>query len=582
MAAPQSQVLALKITAFDLSARATVEGPPFPGGESDIDDPQTFGVAGTEVETWVATLGRSTSADDEPANTWIPGRLSADLNFSSSLFGGVDPLGGATTALSQGGATITLGGATVLQGSSALSPRSSTIGEFVLLDPERELDVLLKQSLDGATLELYRGSRTDRIADFERVGKFTAAGWGEVDARTKRIKLKDLSWLLAAADLHGRRYTGGGGIDGDARLANRIKPWALGTVARITPVTLVSALLIHQVSCTAVRSITNVQEGGNAAIPLDTGVGTAGDCADYATLAAASITSGKYATCLALGLFRLGSAPTLQITCNVEGDNETIGGVGYVSTRAAIARRIAIGRGNLAFAIDDLDAASFAALEDACPDDCGWYFDQEMTKGQALDVVMEGISGWWNVTIGGLLQLDYDREPSSTPDYTVTCGPDAGIDGVPALGSPVLQTQGSPRQATYLLYARNHTMQTPDQLAAGIAGSDEAARYGEPGLLASDTDSLLARAWPTAPIVSAESGLALLAPAQAEASRQQRLRRTARQRVRLPVDADPFEPVQGKTVRVAGWEGVGMAGDWYARCVGFDVVNGQVAWQLIG
>ncbi|MGH2173878.1 hypothetical protein ACQ1Z4_14290, partial [Enterococcus faecalis] len=86
-----------------------------------------------------------------------------------------------------------------------------------------------------------------------------------------------------------------------------------GSPQNISPVLLVPASLIYQAHDGAMQSIDAVYDRG---APL-TG---AGDVADYAALAAASVSSGQFKTCLALGLFKLGSAAAGTVTADVKGD----------------------------------------------------------------------------------------------------------------------------------------------------------------------------------------------------------------------------------------------------------------------
>ena len=70
----------------------------------------------------------------------------------------------------------------------------------------------------------------------------------------------------------------------------------------IPPVQINATGLIYQVSCSSVLAIDAVRDGG-AALAVSADYGT------YDLLAAATVAPGAYATCIALGLFRLGSAP---------------------------------------------------------------------------------------------------------------------------------------------------------------------------------------------------------------------------------------------------------------------------------
>ena len=221
----------------------------------------------------------------------MPGKLSGAFNYEIGIFSGADPAGGG----------------------------SATVGVLELLDPDGELDDLRSLGWDGAPLMLMRGEPDAAYSTFSVVARLTTGGL-RYNVRKKEVLLRDLAWRLNQAELHGQRYGGAGATDGDPSLAGQVKPLAIGSVFNISPVQINATGLVYQVSCSSVLAIDAVRDGG---APLAFGA----DYGTYELLAAATVAPGAYATCIALGLFRLGSAPVYLITADVRGDNDAINGL---------------------------------------------------------------------------------------------------------------------------------------------------------------------------------------------------------------------------------------------------------------
>lgn len=530
----------LKVTAFNQPAMDTMDGPPFPGGE--LDDLNFFTMSpwgAAQVSYPAATIGRTTSPTDTPPNTYVPAAFTGALNYGMELFGGTDP--------SQSG--------------------QSSIGVLELIDTGF-LDSLTRRIWDGATAELLRGDPAAAFSTYSTVAKLTTAGivW---DTRKKELRLRDLGHVLTAP-LHGTRYAGTTGYEGDSTLTGRIRPITYGQVFNIAPVQINAATLIYEVSCTSVNAITAVREAG-AALVLDTTVGTSGDVATYALLAAATIASGKYATCKALGLFRLQAAPTKTITADVQGDADTIGGATYTAKRAGIMRRIAVGRGNLKLTTSQLDDSTFTAMDTAQAATCGFYFAEEITKAEALARVAAGCLGYWWFTIAGLLSVGYLTEVATTADYTLTVPTSGQATGTgDVIGEPVMRVYSGPRQATYGGWSFNYTVQPQSELAGAVTQANVAI-YSADMRKVSSTSATLARIWPTSPITTLDTGMAGSSDAQTEVTRQQTLLAVPRVRWSVKARLDPFGNWLNKTFSVNGWQRFGFAGAKRFLCVGVSV-----------
>ena len=501
-----------------------------------------------------ATVGRSTSPTDTPANTYVPAAFTGAFNYGLELFSGNDP--------SQSGRL--------------------SLGVLDLIDPSGGLDFLTGYVWDGATIELLRGDPAAAFSTYSSVAKLSAAGmvW---DTRQKQIQLRALDHVLTAP-LHDTRYSGAGLYDGDSTLVGVIRPILYGRAFNITPVQINATTLVYQVSCTSVEAIDAVRDGG-VARPLDATVGTAGDCADYATLVAATIVAGRYITCKALGLFRLADVPAYGITCDARGDNDTINGATYTALRAGIIRRIATGRGNSKLTTAQIDDATFTAMDIAQPGECGFYFAEESTKAEAIAEVAAGCLGYWWFTIAGLFSVDYLTEVAASADYTLTVptiGQGTGTGG-DVIGEPAMQAHAPPRQATFLGYRHNYTIQPQASLAGSVTQADVAIYAAEMRKLGSQSE-VLAHINPTAPIVVADSGFTNDPDdTQDEATRQQTLLGVPRVRWSVKVRLDPFGDWLNKTFSVNGWQRFGFAGEKRFLCVGVSVQGrNEVALDLWG
>lgn len=167
-----------------------------------------------------------------------------------------------------------------------------------------------------------------------------------------------------AADVLSAEYAGTTGIEGGADLKGKPKPWIFGRALGVEPVLIDQIDNVFQVSGYGpVQAISAVFERGAS-------FGSSqGNYADYAALVAANIPEGKWATCLAEGLFRLGAPPAGVITADVDGDNSG----GFLRLTGAILMRIAQVLGISA----KVDAASLGALDTAVPRNVAIQIDQQ-------------------------------------------------------------------------------------------------------------------------------------------------------------------------------------------------------------
>ena len=539
----------LALTPFDAALTLNLPGPPLPFGSIDRRTARYFTSQGRAATIYPAATGnaaRSSGPTDTPASTWIPGKLSGAFNYEISLFLGADPTGGG----------------------------SATVGILELIDPDGELDGLRTLGWDGAPIELRRGEPEALFSTFATVAKLTTGGL-RYSTRKKEILLRDLAHKLTQAELHGQRYGGTGAADGDASLTGRPKPIAFGDVFNISPVLINATGLIYQVSCTSVLAIDAVKDGG-AALAADA------DYATYALLAAASVASGHYATCKALGLFKLGAAPVYIITADVRGDNDTINGITYPHTRASIARRIATGRGNIRLSDPaEIDLTAFEYLEQYQSATLGYFWDAEVTKAEAIAQVMAGGLGWWTMRINGKLAVGQLEDPSTAVPLFSRAYPSADNDAESRGDEPAMTDYQPPRRATLVGWRRNYTPMSSNQIA-GAAAADAAILQGASRYVTAD-DPWVSSGYPTAPVVTVAGGFSSQSAATLEANRQMRLLRTRREVFEIPAVLDPFGDYAGRIISITDAERLGLGSAWRGFCFGVAVNGGaKITLKLWG
>lgn len=539
----EGQAYLIEAAPFDPALALELPAPPYPFGVSTRRAPRTITSQGASATIWPAVTGnaeRSTLPTDTPADIYVPGLLGGSFNYEISLFGGADPT----------------------------TPGTATIGLLDLHDASGLKDDLLPLGWDGAPILLRRGDPEALFATYATVAKLTAAGL-RYSMRQKQIVLRDLAWTLQQAELHGHRYAGTGGIEGDARLTGIIKPYCIGVCRNIPPTLIVATLLIYQVSCSSVLAIDAVYDGR---VPI--AFGTV-DYATYAELAAATVAPATYATCNALGLFRLGSSPVFIVTADVRGDNDTIAGLSYPHTRAQVARRIATGRGLIRLSDpQQIDGTAYAELEQRQTETVGYFWNEEITKAAALTEVMAGCLGWWTMRLDGRLAIGQLEDPAGTSAHLTLSYPADGNTTESRLDEPVMQDSAPPRRTTLMGWARNYTRMSADQIAGSVSQFESAIYQADTRFTTSD-DLWVAAGYPTAQVVSVNGGFDEEAAAQREGDRQSRLLRTRREAFEIPAVIDPFADVVGRVISIANCGRIGLGSSRNFFCFGVSVNANQ-------
>lgn len=184
-------------------------------------------------------------------------------------------------------------------------------------------------------------------------------------------------------------FAGTGGIEGPADLTGQVKPLVLGNAKFCKGVLIDAVDNVYMVSNGAVQAVVAVRDRV-AALGA-----SAGDHADLAALLAAGIAPGSWATCLALGLVRLGAPPDGRISFDVSGDNGGAGG--YVRLPGAMIARVAeIAGGTVA-------AASMARLDTARPFNLALQLSEQTSAREVIQRIADSVAAVAGVSLTGRL-----------------------------------------------------------------------------------------------------------------------------------------------------------------------------------
>lgn len=156
------------------------------------------------------------------------------------------------------------------------------------------------------------------------------------------------------ADVLTAKYTGSGGAEGPIDLKDKWKPMLFGRCSNVEPILIDQVNNVYQVhGYGAIEAITKVYERASE-FPA-----SHGDYATYAALIAAAIPNGKFGTCIAAGMFRLGAPAFGVITADVDGDKA--GGTWRRKTGEILLQIFS----NSSISSGVIETASFTALDTA-------------------------------------------------------------------------------------------------------------------------------------------------------------------------------------------------------------------------
>lgn len=330
------------------------------------------------------------------------------------------------------------------------SPRiARQLGEIELINADGGLDRAVDEvAVDARPVRVLFGPRGGRRRDFEPVLDGLAEKWERDDALV-RLHVRDRRYGLDRR-LQQDLYAGSGGVEGGEAAAGRPKPLLWGRCLNVRPVPIDPALLVWQVSVGPILAVDAVYDRA-AALAHDA------DYPDWDALAAATVPAGSYATCLTLGLIRLGAPPDGLVTADARG--RIVAGLGYVDTVDTVAR--AILRVDAAVPAARIDAGSWAQLA-GLGGEIGWHVsaDEAPSVEETLDAIVRRAGGYWGTDRRGRLRAGRLVPPEArTPSFR--------FDAASALAFRLIETRKA-RWRERVGYARNWTLQRGEDIAAGV------------------------------------------------------------------------------------------------------------------
>jgi hypothetical protein len=389
------------------------------------------------VQTFYAADRRlNTGPADSPANQHFRLTLQTPANFERQLF-------------SEGTTT----GAASVAG-----------GEIVLANADGRYDAWQDYSFNGrpvlvkaVPIDAY-GEPKGLYKDAPVMIRGTIESIDITDAfRTIRLRihdrLADLDKPLLTTRYAGTTTTSGATAEGPATLKDTIKPRVYGLVRNLTPIDVNPFNLIRQVSDKPCASIL-VYDGGQ---PLT----ATQDYASLAALTSASLVPAQYATCLALGLFRLGGNPSLAVTADVIASGPR--------DAASIARQMLLDFG---IVLGDIDAPAFSALTGKNGASCGRFVADDQTAITAIGAVLTSIGGWIVPTATGAFTVGRLEAPAGPP---VAAFREFQLRGDVKRVAPSDSNGNIPAYRVIVRYNQLPTVFTEDQIAGAVSSSTSPA-----------------------------------------------------------------------------------------------------------
>lgn len=272
-----------------------------------------------------------------------------------------------------------------LPGSSMVSVGSTTIN-----NTDGRFDYLLDYNWDSRPVVIKKGVRGAAYSTYvtEFIGSVVEI---VADQSNLVFTLRDNTFKLLK-DIQVNKYTGGGGKEGVPDIRSRRKPLLFGFARNIAPVWVDPVQLIAQIHDGAIASVAGVYDRANPLTFQE-------NYATYALLAAATISPGMYATCLAEGFIRLGAPPAGALTLDATGAHSTATNI------PALLKAVLLAQGGLV--IGDLNDASFTQAAADIPHGYEglYYQDPEFQLQELVETLISSVSGYWYANRQGLITI---------------------------------------------------------------------------------------------------------------------------------------------------------------------------------
>lgn len=348
------------------------------------------------------------------------------------------------------------------------------LGTIVINNPDGKLDYLRTHGFDGRAIRIYRPKdKDDRVTDssnlyFTGTIAYAQRGWTQTTLYIKS-RMEALNVPMQPNGFAGTNLgTGGdGGYEGSADLAGATKPQIFGRCSSVPGAIVNEFFLTYAFNFDRngdplpVYRIYNVYVKGIRYIYNNT------DYADPAALQAGTIATGFFATCLAYGMLRLGSAPASNgrlVADIADAPDEQC-------TAAQVAERILQQNAGMVPQID-YDAGQLAALDTWDITPVGIYIADNTTIADATNQILDSIGAWYIPNQKGVFHFGY----IDLPDNMVQAGfPVAAtitkdqwedsIDTVPVDD----QSQNIPAYSVEIKHTKNWSVQDSGALADAVS-----------------------------------------------------------------------------------------------------------------
>lgn len=490
-------------------------------------DPETIHLL--EIEAWtgsavetlrVSTHTITTSPTDTPANTEYlgdiidPGRFSRNIGKDGSTFGEGD----------------------VDVGSIEINNRDGRNDAWIGYGYGRT-----------AVLKVIIG-RDAPVSSATVVARFTVLGVETPNALSAlrlrlRSRLADLDRPLLATRYVGTTLTTGATAEGDEQIEGKIKPYAFGSCPNVEGVLVNRFDLLYQFAAnpSGVSSLV-VYDGGIALTPT----------ADYpvlSSLLAATVEAGEYATCLALGIARLGGPPAFVVTADV-----VEGATLALRSPARIMERMLDLMPTVA--APDIDDDTFDDFHSFFSGEAGIVIDSDESALSAIGRVAASGRGAIVTSAAGLFQAVWNAGPAVTSEATLTFRELIDGSGLQLFAGPTQEGDGVPVWRVVVNHSRVWRVMSTGDMAQRIASATEGADLARKQYLMQQTrqvvaeDATVKTAYPLAGEMTIDTVLTSATDAAALASALLALFKVRRDRISFPTfDSDGTSDL-GATVTV--------------------------------
>lgn len=430
---------------------------------------------------YLSDRGYVSGPAETPANTYFDPRVIEALNFERAMF-----------------RSTKLGGESI-----------PSFGAIELANADGGLDAFAGYAWDDREVEVKVGEKGANLSQHFTIFK----------GQSKSVEFNDLTLRVVIRDGQDKftrtfppnTYAGTGGNEGSAIMEGVAKPICLGEVFNITPVLVddtTATAYVYQVHDGQIESIVAVYENG---------VATTGFTAD--------LTNGR---------FTMTAAVTGNITCDVKGAKPS---GSYKETAGEIIRFLATEYGGLTDP-DDIDTASFTALDTANSAPVGVYIPTRTNILEAMDMIANTVGAFYGFNRTGLFNVGRVVAPSGTADLE--------LDSTNIIELERLPTE-IPTSTVIVKYKKNYTVFDEDALGSGAADPDF---FQLEGASVQDTDASVAAIYPNAQFLELDSAFAASSDAATEATRLLNLYKVQRDVYRIRCKAQPFTLKLGDIVKI--------------------------------